>query len=80
MGGGGEQLAAQIIGILVILGWTGLFAGLFAFVSKKLGLLRMSLQKEEKYYEEHLLANKAEEGFSSVVVRFLAFSAFLHVR
>lgn len=27
----------------------------------------MSKQREEKHYEEHMLANKAEEGFASVV-------------
>jgi len=67
MGGGGEQLAIQLIGSISIIVWSGGLTTLFAFIARRLNLLRMSKEKEQRHYEDHLFANKAEEGFASVV-------------
>ncbi|XP_073124219.1 ammonium transporter 1 member 2-like [Henckelia pumila] len=46
MGGGGKLLAAQIIQILVIIGWVSVTMGPLFFALKKLGLLRISSENE----------------------------------
>ncbi|XP_075498807.1 ammonium transporter 1 member 2 [Primulina tabacum] len=46
MGGGGKLLAAQIIQILVIVGWVSATMGPLFFALKKLGLLRISNEDE----------------------------------
>jgi uncharacterized membrane protein YgcG len=67
LGGGGQQLGMQLIGMVAIFVWTAIVSSIFAFSASRLKLLRMSQEKEQKHYEDHLFANKAEEGFASVV-------------
>lgn len=42
----GKMLGAQIVGILFIIAWTGILSGIFFFVSKKMGVLRLSYTDE----------------------------------
>ncbi|KAK8623833.1 hypothetical protein V6N13_065196 [Hibiscus sabdariffa] len=46
MGGGGKLLAAQIIQILVIVGWVSVTMGTLFYILHKLGLLRISADDE----------------------------------
>jgi len=67
VGGGGEQLAVQIIMVLCILGYVGTCSMLFMYPMHRLGWWRMSIEKENRNFEQHMMANKAEEGFANIV-------------
>ncbi|VVB04417.1 unnamed protein product [Arabis nemorensis] len=48
MGGGGKLLGAQLVQIVVIIGWVGATMGTLFFILKKIKLLRISEQDEMK--------------------------------
>jgi len=45
-GNSGKLLGAQIVGLLFIIGWTGILSAIFFLISKKFGVLRLSYTDE----------------------------------
>jgi ammonium transporter, Amt family len=54
MGGGGEQLAIQCIGICVVVLWSSLWAILYWGIARKFNLIRLSKTREKQMFQERL--------------------------
>lgn len=63
MGGGGKLLAAQIVQVIVIIGWVSALMGPLFFVLNKLEILRLSEEDEKKGVDiTHHLGKEAGEA------------------
>eukprot|EP01122_Echinamoeba_exundans_P010862 TRINITY_DN4154_c0_g1_i1.p1 TRINITY_DN4154_c0_g1~~TRINITY_DN4154_c0_g1_i1.p1 ORF type:complete len:587 (-),score=143.59 TRINITY_DN4154_c0_g1_i1:13-1773(-) len=62
MGGGGKQLAMQLLGIVVIGAWTAFFAGAFWFLMKKLKIIRISDAAEKDLLSHAVELERIQKG------------------